>query len=288
MDSETGEIGIAVHSKVFSVGGIVSWVKADVGAVATQSLVNISLGPIGLELLEEGRTSDQVLEHFKEIDPGIDLRQLGILSVKHGALTFTGDNCISWAGGRTGINYSCQGNILANSEVIDAMADAFENSKGTFAERLVSALKAAEEKGGDARGSQSASLIVEQKGKGRAGYGDRKLELRVEDHENPIDELMRLVNIHLLYDQIQQTAILAQEDLPKAISILESALNGRTDRISDEAWLSLATLYHRAGEPDNAINCINTCLRIHPGMINIIKEYPRLGIGFDDDFLAII
>lgn len=284
-DSNTGEIGIAVHSKVFSVGGMVSWVKADVGAVATQSLVNVSLGPLGLELLEEGRSPEQVLEHFKEIDEGIDLRQLGILSVKHGVLSFTGEKCIAWAGGRTGNNYTCQGNILTSSEVIDAMADTFENSEGTLAERLVNALIAAEEKGGDARGSQSAAIIVEQKGKGRAGYGDRKLELRVDDHENPIAELKRLVGINLLYDKIQQSAILAGKDLDSAITIMEDALGERTDRVTDESWLALASLYFRAEKMDKARDSLKKCLQIHPGMLNIIKEYPKLGMGFNDEFI---
>jgi uncharacterized Ntn-hydrolase superfamily protein len=285
MDPETGEIGIAVHSKVFSLGGIVAFVKADVGAVATQSLVNVSLGPLGLELLENGRTPEQVLEHFIEIDEGIQLRQLGILSVKDGPLSFTGDKCIAWAGGKTGQNFTCQGNILIGNEVIDSMASAFEQTSGRLIEKLMASLEAAETKGGDARGSQSAIIVIEEKGKGRAGYGDRKVELRVDDHEDPIAEMRRLVEIQLLYDNMQQASVLAGEDVNEAILILENALENRTDRVTDEAWLTLATLYFRNENLGKAVECIQKCVSIHPGMKGIIRKYPELGAGFDENFI---
>ncbi|MHA2172078.1 MAG: DUF1028 domain-containing protein [Candidatus Kariarchaeaceae archaeon] len=285
MDPKTGEIGIAVHSKVFSLGGIVAFVKADVGAVATQSLVNVSLGPLGLELLGDGRSPEQVLEHFKEMDEGIHLRQLGILSVKDGPLSFTGDKCIAWAGGKTGENFTCQGNILTGSDVIDAMAEAFEQTPGYLIEKLMATLEAAEAKGGDARGSQSAIIVIEEKGKGRAGYGDRKVELRVDDQEDPIAEMRRLVEIQLLYDNMQRANELAGEDIDEAISILEKALGFRTDRVTDEAWLTLATLHFRKENLGKAIECVEKCVNIHPGMKGIIRQYPALGAGFDENFI---
>jgi len=284
-DPETGEIGIAVHSKAFSVGSLVPFVKAGIGAVATQSLVNVSLGAIGLELFEEGRNPAQALEHFRSIDTGIEYRQLGMFSVKHGSFSFTGESCIGYAGGITGENYAIQGNILTGPEVIQAMADAFENGEGTLADRLFAAIKSGNDAGGDARGEQSAAIVVEHKGQGRANYGDRKIDLRVEDADDPISELKRLLDIRQTNIKMQEFLAMATEDVEKAIEHLVRLLDGRKDRWLDEAWISLGRLYYLADDKQNAKVCINTALELQPGMIHILKAYPRLGLGFDEEFV---
>ncbi|MCY3410280.1 MAG: DUF1028 domain-containing protein [Candidatus Heimdallarchaeota archaeon] len=283
-DPVSGEIGIGVQSKAFGVGSLVPWVKAGIGAVATQSLVNVKLGPIGLELLEDGRSAEQVMEYFQEIDSGIERRQLGILSTKHGAYSFTGKECISWAGGYVGENFCCQGNILTGSQVISDMAKAFENTDGDIATRIMTALTKAQNAGGDARGKQSAALIVEQSGRGRAGYGDRKIDLRVEDHENPIEELNRLLEINRL-GEYAYTAY-TMENKNEAINYLKSKIDGRMDRTLDETWIALANLYFSNNQKEDAKEAIETALIINPGMKNILTFYPKLGFGFSDEFIS--
>lgn len=284
-DPETGEIGVAVQSKVFSVGSLVAWVKEGVGAVSTQSLVNVSLGPIGLELMEEGRNPDQVLEHFRTIDDGIERRQLGILSIKHGSFTFTGESCIGWAGGIRGDNYACQGNILTSESVIKAMSNAFETTKGDLAERMLAALEAGQMEGGDARGRQSATIIIEEKGKGRAGYGDRKVDLRVEDNERPIVELNRIYKIYKMNSVIYDAMVKSSEDKQAGIDLLKNAINNRKERTLDEAWMALALLHYMNEDKENSFTHLKICFDINPGLKNIFKYYPNLGLGFDDEFV---
>lgn len=284
-DPETGEIGVAVQSKAFGVGSLVAWVKEGVGAVSTQSLVNVSLGPKGLELMGEGRNPDQVLEHFRTIDDGIERRQLGILSIQHGSFTFTGESCMGWAGGIKGDNYACQGNILTGESVIIAMAKTFESTKGDLAERMLAALEAGQKAGGDARGRQSATIIVEAKGKGRAGYGDRKIDLRVEDNERPIDELIRINEISKMNSVIYQAMVKSSEDKQAGIDLLNTAINNRRDRPFDEAWMSLALLHYMNDDKENSLAQLKICFEINPGMKNIFEHYPNLGLGFDDEFV---
>lgn len=284
-DPETGEIGVAVQSKAFGVGSLVAWVKEGVGAVSTQSLVNVSLGPKGLELMSEGRNPDQVLEHFRTIDDGIERRQLGILSIQHGSFTFTGESCMGWAGGIKGDNYACQGNILTGESVIVAMAKTFESTKGDLAERMLAALEAGQKAGGDARGRQSATIIVEAKGKGRAGYGDRKIDLRVEDNEKPIEELIRIYEISKMNSVIYQAMVKSSEDKQAGIDLLNTAINNRRDRPFDEAWMSLALLHYMNDDKENSLAQLKICFEINPGMKNIFEHYPNLGLGFDDEFV---
>jgi len=284
-DPDTEEIGIVVQSKAFAVGGLVPHVKAGVGAVATQSLVNVSLGPTGLELMEEGKSPEEILAEFEQLDPSLQVRQLGLFSVNHGPLSFTGTGCIDWAGGMTGADFACQGNILTGSEVIEALATTFEDSDGPLALRMVEAMLAAEHAGGDARGSQSAAIIIEQPNHGRANYGHRKIDLRVEDHAQPLEELYRLVTIQLLNYTIQEVSQQFVTEPEAAIERLEAAIGGKIDHPYDEAWLSLAELYFQYDQLDEAKRCINNCITIHPGMAKIIRIYPDLGSALTKDFV---
>lgn len=198
-DPETGEMGVAVQSHWFSVGSIVSWGEAGVGVVATQSFVNPAFGPNGLELLKSGMTSEQVVDKLIAEDEGRDVRQLAIIDVNGNVKSYTGKNCIPGAGNIVGENYSVQANLMLNDKVPGAMSKAFEESKGPLAERLMAALFAAQEVGGDIRGKQSAAILVV---KGRSTgqvWEDRLIDLRVEDNPEPLKELNRLLKVHRAY-----------------------------------------------------------------------------------------
>ncbi len=198
-DPETEELGIAVQSKFIAVGSVVPWAKAGVGAVATQSWANTSLGPKGIALLEEGRSPREALEMILAEDDGKEFRQVGMVDAQGNAASFTGKECFDWAGGVTGKNYACQGNILVNEETVTRMAEVFEHSTGELASRLLEALDAAQEAGGDSRGKQSAALLVVKPEGGYGGYNDRYIDLRVDDHPDPIKELIRLHGLYMLY-----------------------------------------------------------------------------------------
>ncbi|MDC3412723.1 DUF1028 domain-containing protein [Aquibacillus sp. 3ASR75-11] len=198
-DPETGELGVGVQSKFIAVGSVVPWAKAGVGAVATQAFGNPSYGPDGLQLLEEGKSPEEALQALLAHDSDREERQVGIIDAKGNAATFTGENCYDWAGGVTGKNYAVQGNILVNEETVTAMGRAFEENKGSLAERLLAALDAAQTAGGDSRGKQSAALYVVKEQGGYGGFNDRYIDLRVDDHPEPIDELARLYKLQQLY-----------------------------------------------------------------------------------------
>ena len=195
-DAETGALGIAVQSKFFAVGSVVPWAEAGVGAIATQSWANTTFGPNGLKLLKSGLSAEQTLERLIADDPGHATRQVGIVDAKGNVAHYTGDECNAWAGAVSGKHYTAQGNILAGEAVVKAMGKAFEATDGELADKLMAALFAGQEAGGDTRGQQSAALLVVQEGNGYGGFNDRYIDLRVDDAEKPIEELQRLLEIH--------------------------------------------------------------------------------------------
>ncbi len=201
-DPDTGELGVAVQSHWFSVGSIVAWGEAGVGVVATQSFVNPAFGPDGLRMLKKGFSAPDVLDSLIESDEGRDVRQLAILDVNGNVKAFTGKNCIPGAGHTIGDNYSVQANLMLNDKVWGAMSEAFENSKGPLAERMLAALLAAENTGGDIRGKQSACLLVVSGESTGEIWKDRLIDLRVDDHSEPLTELERLLKIHRAYDHM--------------------------------------------------------------------------------------
>ena len=198
-DPVTNELGIAVQSKFLAVGAMVPWAKAGVGAVATQAAANLHFGELGLELLARGYNARETLDALLALDENREERQLGIVDAKGNSAAFTGSRCHSWAGHINGENFSCQGNILVSAATVEALADTFQNSDGSLAERLVLCLDRAQNAGGDRRGRQSAALLVVQKGASYGGYNDVKIDLRVDDHPDPIGELRRLLDLHELY-----------------------------------------------------------------------------------------
>lgn len=214
-DPETGDLGVAVASKFLAVGAVVPAARAGVGAVATQSYANTSYGPRGLAVLEVGGGPEDAHRIFAATDPGHAQRQYGIVSASGASFTFTGDACHDWAGGRAGENYAAQGNLLTGPEVVDALVEVFtERTDLPFPERLTAAALAADRAGGDQRGRQSAALLVVGKGKGYGGFNDRWIDLRVDDHPDPVPELERLLGIHrLLFNPARNARPLTDEEI---------------------------------------------------------------------------
>src|SRR3954468_16383222 len=195
-DLEAGQWGVATQSKFLAVGSVVPWAEPGVGAIATQAYANPRYGPEGLALLREGLSAEEVVERLTTGDDGRDHRQLGVVDGQGRGASYTGAECLDWAGGRTGECYAAQGNILVSGETVDAIAETFESSSGPLAERLIDCLAAAQAAGGDSRGQQSAALLVVETDGGYAGLSDVVIDLRVDDHARPIEELKRLYGIH--------------------------------------------------------------------------------------------
>lgn len=198
-DPLTGDIGIAVQSKFLAVGSAVPFGRAGAGAIATQALANLEFGPVALDLLEKGYSANKVADMLKARDPGIEDRQFGIVDHKGGSVTFTGKRCFDYAGGIAEENIAAQGNILVSKATVEALVDTFKHSKGPLSYRLVSALQAAQDAGGDRRGRQSAALLVIRKNGSYGGYNDRYIDLRVDDDPQPIKKLKHLLDLHTLY-----------------------------------------------------------------------------------------
>jgi uncharacterized Ntn-hydrolase superfamily protein len=199
LDPDTGALGVAVQSKFLAVGSIVPWARAGVGAVATQAMANFNYGPRGLDLMSQGRSAQETVEAMISADEEREHRQLGVVDAEGRAATFTGSECFEWAGGVTGEHYAAQGNILVGRQTVEAMAKTFEGTSGDLAGRLLAALDAGQQAGGDLRGRQSSALLVVREGGGYGGDNDRVMDLRVDDHPEPIRELIRLRGLHTLY-----------------------------------------------------------------------------------------
>ncbi len=202
-DPDTQELGVAVQSRAFSVGGAVPWAEAGVGAIATQASTNESFGPRGLALLREGNSARATLDTLLAADDGRENRQLGIVDAEGRSASYTGSGCQVWAGDSTETGLAVQGNILAGAEVVSEMVRAFHETNGELAEKLIAALHAAQAAGGDRRGQQSAALLIVRPSDEYPEYRTRYVDLRVEDHETPIDELERVFRIHRSTDLLR-------------------------------------------------------------------------------------
>jgi uncharacterized Ntn-hydrolase superfamily protein len=198
-DPETDALGVAVQSKFLAVGSIVPWARAGVGAVATQAMANFTYGSRGLDLMSRGKTAEETVEALISSDDEREHRQLGVVDAVGRVSTFTGSECFEWAGGVAGEHYAAQGNILVGRETVEAMAKTFEATAGDLAGRLLAALDSGQAAGGDSRGKQSGALLVVKEGSGYGGNNDRLLDLRVDDHPEPIRELIRIRELHTLY-----------------------------------------------------------------------------------------
>jgi len=264
-DPDTGELGVAVQSMYFQVGPVVPWAEAGVGAVATQSVVNVAFGPLGLDLMRGGLNARQALAAVLAGDREPDGRQCAMVDAAGGVAAYTGPRSIPAAGHRTGDGYSCQANLMERDTVWDAMAAAYENAAGRpLAERMIEALRAAEAEGGDIRGRQSAALLlVTGRPTGRA-WEDRLMDLRVEDHPDPVEELARLVRLRQAYTAVFAAgrALLRGDDAEGRALSLEALR-----RAPEEAQtrLSAGLMHARAGEWGDAL----------PLLRSIVEEEPR-------------
>ena len=198
-DAQAREWGVATQSKFLAVGSVVPWAQAGAGAVATQSYANTSFGPKGLGMMAAGLSAQETLDRLLAEDDGRQHRQVGILDAQGNAATFTGEACYAWAGGLTGRHFAVQGNILVSDATVSAMAAAYEKSRGELVDRLIASLAAGQKAGGDSRGQQSTAVLVVRDKGGYAGFNDRYLDLRVDDHPAPIDRLQEIVELHHLY-----------------------------------------------------------------------------------------
>lgn len=262
-DPETGDLGVAVQSRFFAVGAVVPWARAGVGAIATQSWANTSYGPRGLELLSAGADASSVVEALTGQDDGRPQRQVGIVGANGSTATFTGDACLPWAGGRTGADYAAQGNILAGPEVVDAMAAAFEAAAGDLPSRLLAALAAGQAAGGDARGRQSAALLVVREGGGYGGFNDRWVDLRVDDHPEPIAELQRLLDLRSGQLAAGRARTLLREgDVAGAVAAAEEAV--RLTPSEGGTWMLLARARLARGDREAAAAAAASALARDP------------------------
>lgn len=262
-DPETGELGVAVASRFFAVGSVVPWARADVGAVATQSFANTSFGWRGLDLLEKGLTPKEAADVLLRQDDDPTRRQLGIVAPDGRSYTYTGQDCIPWAGGRNGPHYAIQGNILASEEVVSSMEKTFLETKGTLADRLYAALLAGDAAGGDARGKQSAALLVVKKGAGYGGYNDRAIDIRVDDHAQPFQELGRLLEFaQMNYSWNAGWTLFTQKRYQEALPPMERAASLAPE--NGEVLYDLAIIRLAAGEEQGALQALEKAVTLNP------------------------
>lgn len=262
-DTAARELGIAVASRFFAVGSVVPWAKAGVGAVATQSFANTSFGWRGLELLERGAAPEEVVMILLRDDTDPTRRQFGVVGADGKSATYTGKECIPWAGGRKGWGYAVQGNILAGEAVVTAMESTFIALKGTLAERLYAALVAGDRKGGDARGKQSAALLVVKVGAGYGGYTDRAIDIRVDDHPEPFIELGRLFDYaQMNYAWNEGWTLFTKKRSAEALPHIERALKHAPQ--NPELLYDLAVIRSAAGNPSGALDALMLAVKLNP------------------------
>ena len=259
-DREAGQWGVATQSKFLAVGSVVPWAAPGVGAIATQSYANPRYGPDGLDLLREGCSAEEAIARLTAADPDRGQRQLGIVDAAGRGATYTGSDCHAWAGGRAGDGYAAQGNILVSEATVDALVDTFLGSAGRgLAERLLDCLAAAQAAGGDRRGQQSAALLVVERDGGYAGLSDTLVDLRVDDHERPIEELRRLLGLHhALFGKTPQADWIEVDGALRAEIGERLAALGHA---SLEDWAGIENLEERVAGPDRIDPVVLAALR---------------------------
>lgn len=276
-DENTGELGVAVQSHWFSVGSIVSWAEAGVGAIATQSFVNVSFGPEGLRLLKEGKTAQEVLDELISKDEGRDFRQLAIIDSKGNVAAYTGKSCIEYASHYLGKNFSVQANMMLNDKVIPAMKEAFENSKGPLAERLVEALKAAESSGGDIRGRQSAAILVVRGESTGKIWQDRLIDLRIEDHHDPVNELERLLKLYRAYEHMNNGDLAIEKgDEEGALREYGAACSMFPDNLEMKYWFAVSLV--NIGKIEEALPLFEFVYKEDRNWLELTKRIVKNGL----------
>ena len=277
-DANTGEMAVGVQSHWFSVGTLVSWGKSGVGVVATQSFVNPSYGPKGIELMENGVSAEEALKNLTDKDEGRDFRQAAMLDVNGSVNAFTGEKCIESAGHFVGENFSVQANMMLNDKVIPAMKKAFQdNSNLPLAERIIKVFEAAESVGGDIRGKQSAALIVVGAEKTSNVWEDKKIDLRVDDSSNPIKEIKRLLKVHRAYDHMNKGDLAIEEnDMDKALSEYGKAQVLFPENHEMSFWKAIALLNN--GKKEAARPILKKVFKENPNWKKLIYRLPKSGL----------
>ena len=277
-DEETGDMGVAVQSHWFSVGSLVSWAEAGAGAVATQSFVNPSFGPRGLDLLKQGKTAQQVVDELIASDPGRDVRQLAIVDSRGNAAVYTGSGCIAEAGHYAGKHFTVQANMMLNNTVWTAMAEAYKSAHAKpLAERLVAALEAAQEQGGDIRGKQSAALVVVRGHSTGKLWEDRRIDLRVDDHEKPVKELKRLLSLHRAYEHMNAGDLAVENnDVDTALKEYSAAESMFPGNLEMKFWhaVSLANM----GRVSQSLSLFRQVFEEDPNWLELLKRLPDAGL----------
>lgn len=287
-DSATGEIGVAVQSHWFSVGSIVSWAEAGVGAVATQSFVDPRYGPLGLELMRLGRSAPEALKALVTTDGDSAVRQVGMVDTAGRVACFTGSRNVPAAGCLTGAGYAVQANMMERPTVWPAMARAYEAASGDLAERLLAALEAAEREGGDIRGRQSAALVIVRPVSTGRPWTDRLFDLRIEDHPDPVGELRRLVTLGRVYQRMNEgDEWMTRNDVTKALESYGAATNLVADSVTNGEtvfWtgVALATV----GRADEAIEYLRRAHMVDARWAELLRRLPRVGLLPDDSGLV--
>ncbi|MFZ2323124.1 MAG: DUF1028 domain-containing protein [Ignavibacteriaceae bacterium] len=276
-DPETGEMGVAVQSHWFSVGSLVAWGEAGVGVVATQSFVNASFGQRGLDMLKTGMTAQEVVDSLISSDPGGDFRQLAIVDSKGNSASFTGAKCIAEAGNIVGDNYSVQANMMLHNTVWGEMSKTFENTKGRLAERLVATLEAAQNAGGDIRGKQSACLLV-VKGTATGNiWEDRLIDLRVEDNQDPIAEIRRLLNVYRAYEHMNNGDLAVEKnDMNLAMDEYNAAMKMFPDNLEMKYWTAITLA--NTGEVEKAFPMLKEIFVQNKNWKELTRRLPSVGL----------
>lgn len=277
-DPQTGEMAVGVQSHWFSVGSLVSWGKSGVGVVATQSFVNPAFGPEGLALMEDGQSAEEALETLVAKDEGKAYRQVAFLDVSGNAAAHTGDKCVEAASHIIGENFSVQANMMLNDKVVPAMAEAFRNyDQLPLAERVVKVLQAAQQAGGDIRGKQSAALIVVGPEKVENSWEDKKIDLRVDDHTDPLQELERLLKVARAYEFMNRGDLAMEaEDIDKALEEYGAAMKMFPENLEMKYWTAVALA--NSGKTDEAVELLKPVFKADENWREMTKRLPASGL----------
>jgi uncharacterized Ntn-hydrolase superfamily protein len=280
-DPQTGELGVAVQSHYFSVGPIVPWAEAGVGAVATQSLVLVDYGPNGLDLMRSGMSAQQALDSLLRADAHNEGRQVAMVDAKGGVAAYTGRACIPDAGHHRGAQYSVQANLMANDRIWPAMAKAYESAPGDLAERLLAALDAAQQAGGDIRGRQSAALVVVKARSSGKPWADRLFDLRVEDSPEPLEELRRLVRLRRAYnlEDAGDNAI-AEKRPEEALRHYEAAMKLAPDVVELQFWAAVSM--YTNGRRQEALPLFRKVFAKEARWVPLVERLPKADLFPDD------
>jgi len=283
-DEETGELGVAVQSHWFSVGFLVPWAKAGVGAVATQSFIKVDYGPEGLNRMEHGQSAEEALTSLLAEDDGEAVRQVAMIDVKGSVAAHTGTKCIYAAGHKIGKNYSVQANLMEKETVWPSMANAFERSNGDLAEKMMAALEAAEAQGGDIRGKQSAAMLVVSGNPTGIPWKDVVMDIRVDDHAEPLKELNRLIRVHRAYQHANKgDHYLEMEEIEKALVEYEKASEFYPENPELPYW-SAVTLASK-GNLDQALPIFREVFQKEPRLRILTPRLVNSGLLPDDPAL---